>query len=118
MTVLLINAMYAARRLAAYHRERIKQTRGGAQTYHHEMAACCGGDIASIEGQIMDGGLTVEHQVRTVHAGDMATARKLIEAHFLPEWRADERTSQIMLRMTQAIADALQDARGANGTRE
>jgi hypothetical protein len=101
MTVLLINALYAAETLAAFRRHRVEQTLGARRAYHEDMVRRCVGDIEDIKRHLNADGGSVENQARAVYSRDMRTAPEIVT-----EWRADDRAPDVMLKMAQAIADA------------
>jgi hypothetical protein len=114
MAVLLVNALYAAQTLATFHRDRIEQTLGDAKAYHVEMARICEEDVARIKCRLGADGGSVENQVRAVQSLDMRTAQELVTTHLPMEWRAEGRAADVMLKMAQAIAQAIQAARGGS----
>jgi hypothetical protein len=67
--------------------------------------------IDDIEQQLVANGVSVERQTGAVYSRDMRTAREIVTKHFPIEWRADARAPDIMVKMAQAIADAVQTAR-------
>jgi hypothetical protein len=112
MTALLITALRAAETLAAYHRERIEQTLGPMRAYHERVHRLCLEDINDIKWQLAVSGATAENQARAVRSQDLEAAQRIVAAHFLPEWRGSEKAPQAMEAMAQAMADAMQAARG------
>jgi hypothetical protein len=114
MAVLLIHALYAAKMLAAFHRDRVEQTLGERQAYHAEMVRICEEDAARIERQLGADGGSVENQVRAVYSRDIRTAQELVTAHLPTEWRADAKAPDVMLKMARAIAEVIQAARGGS----
>jgi hypothetical protein len=111
MTVQLITALQAAETLAAYHVGRIEQTVGLRQTFHDHMRRRCLEDIDDIKKQPAAGGVTAENQARAMRSTDAETAQRIV-AHLPPEWRASEKAPKEMEALAQAIADAMQTARG------
>jgi hypothetical protein len=109
MPVLLITALHAAETLAAYHEERIEQTLGALRAHYEQMYRRC---LEDIDWQLVASGVTSEHQALAVRSRDVETAQRIVAAHLLPEWRASEKAPQAMEAMAQAIADAIQEARG------
>lgn len=71
----------------------------------------CLEDIDDIEQQLVANGVSVERQAGAVYSRDMRTAREIVTKPLPIEWRADARAPDIMVRMAQAIADAVQAAR-------
>jgi hypothetical protein len=114
MTVLLVAALQAAETLAAHHRGRIEQTRGQKQAHHEQMHRRCLEDIEDIMRQLAASGVTVQNQARAIRSRDVETAQRVVAAHLLPEWRASEEAPQAMEALAQAIADAMQTARGGS----
>jgi hypothetical protein len=113
MTVFLIDALYAAERLAGFHRDRAEQAPLGLGAIHRQTVQILEADIARIRRELNSAGVSVENQAHAVYAHDMRTAQEIVTTHILMEWRADERASKIMVEMAKAIADAIQVGRGA-----
>jgi hypothetical protein len=111
MIVMLIAACRPPRRSPPP--ERIEQTLGPRQTHQDRMQRRCLEDIIDIKEQIAAGGVTSEKQARAVRFRDVKTAHRIVSAHILPEWRASEEAPQAMEALAQAIANAMQTARGA-----
>jgi hypothetical protein len=114
MIVKLIAALQAAETLATYHLQRVKQTTGTRQAYHWSAAKCAQDDIDDIKYQLGGGGATSENQALAMRSRDVTAAQRIIDAHILPEWCASDHAMQALLALAQAIADALQAARGGH----
>jgi hypothetical protein len=113
MTVLLINTLYAAETLAAFHRHRVERTLGAGRAYHEDMVRCCVEDVEDIKRQLNADGGSVENQARALYSRDMRTAQEIVTTYLPVEWRADDRAPDVTLKMAQAIAAAVQTGRGA-----
>jgi hypothetical protein len=85
---------------------------GVRQAYHQNQMQRCQVEIDDIRDQLAANGVTPEHQAQAVRSRDVAIAQRIVAVHLLPEWRASEKAPQVMEALAQAIADAMQTARG------
>jgi hypothetical protein len=58
------------------------------------------------------GGVAIENQAQAVRSRDVEAAQRIVAAHLPPEWRACKGARQAMEALAQAVADAMQAARG------